>query len=68
MEYLIADRALTFVLGAIFLLFLGLIMYGLYLSFGPPSENLIDAIDEHSRMHELGIPHGHDGSSIPHKH
>ena len=68
MEYLIADRALSVVLGAILLLFFGAIIYGLYLSFGPPSKDLIDAIDEHSRMHELGIPHGHGGSSTPHKH
>ena len=68
LDYLIADPSLSIVLGSILLLFFGAIIYGLYLAFGPPSKNLIDAIDEHSRMHELGIPHGHGGSSISHKH
>ena len=36
--------------------------YGLYLTFGPGKVDLRDPIDEHAKMHELGIAHGHGGS------
>ena len=36
-----------------------LVAYGIYLSFGSGADNLRDSIDEHARMHELGIAHGH---------
>ena len=36
-----------------------MIGYGLYETFGPGAEELRDTIDEHSKMHELGIAHGH---------
>ena len=36
--------------------------YGLYLTFGSGNEELRDPIDEHAKMHELGIAHGHGGS------
>ena len=36
--------------------------YGLYLTFGPGKKDLRDPIDEHAKMHELGIAHGHGGS------
>ena len=39
-----------------------LVGYGLYLTFGPGNEELRDPIDEHAKMHELGIAHGHGGS------
>ena len=47
-----------------FILFFGLlvfslIVYGLYNTFGAGKKNLKDQIDEHSKMHELGIAHGH---------
>ena len=38
-----------------------LVGYGLYLTFGPGKEELKDPIDEHAKMHELGIAHGHEG-------
>ena len=44
------------------LVVLGLIIYGLYLTFGAGKKNLRDQIDEHSKMHELGIAHGHRGN------
>ena len=36
--------------------------YGLYLTIGPGKRDLRDPIDEHAKMHELGIAHGHGGS------
>ena len=33
--------------------------YGLYLTIGPGKVDLRDPIDEHAKMHELGIAHGH---------
>ena len=36
-----------------------LVGYGIYLTFGPGGKDLRDTIDEHSKMHELGIAHGH---------
>ena len=40
-----------------------LLGWGLYLTFGPGKTELRDQIDEHSKMHELGIAHGHGGNS-----
>tara|TARA_B100000287_G_scaffold156102_1_gene147221 strand:- start:348 stop:659 length:312 start_codon:yes stop_codon:yes gene_type:complete len=50
-----------------FILFFGLVLfglvgYGIYLTFGAGKKDLRDAIDEHAKMHELGIAHGHRGS------
>ena len=39
----------------------GLIIYGIYKTFGKGGEGLRDEIKEHARMHELGIAHGHEG-------
>jgi len=46
----------------IVLLLFFLVGWGLYLTFGPGKEELKDQIDEHAKMHELGIAHGHEGS------
>ena len=47
-----------------FILFFGLLLLtlvgvGLYNTFGPGKNDLRDQIDEHAKMHELGIAHGH---------
>ena len=44
------------------LVLLGLVIYGLYLTFGKGKEELRDQIDEHAKLHELGIAHGHGGN------
>ena len=44
-----------------------LLGWGIWLTFGPGKEELRDAIDEHSKMHELGIAHGHGGNSEAYK-
>ncbi|KGG34588.1 MULTISPECIES: hypothetical protein [Prochlorococcus] len=46
--------------GAILFFLLGSVAYGMYSTFGAGSKLLIDSIDEHARMHELGIAHTHD--------
>ena len=38
---------------------LSLVVYGLYLTLGSGKKDLRDPIDEHAKMHELGIAHGH---------
>jgi len=40
-------------------LLLFLFGWGIYLTFGPGAEGVRDPIDEHAKMHELGIAHGH---------
>ena len=45
-------------------LLLFLVGYGIYLTFGAGKEDLKDAIDEHAKMHELGIAHGHTGKKL----
>ncbi len=44
-----------------------LLGWGIWLTFGPGKEELRDAIDEHAKMHELGIAHGHGGNSEAYK-
>ena len=41
---------------------IGLVAYGLYLTVGAGKKALRDPIDEHAKMHELGIAHGHGGN------
>ena len=50
-----------------FILFFGLVLFGLvgwglYLTVGGGKKALRDPIDEHAKMHELGIAHGHGGN------
>ena len=40
-------------------LLLFLLGWGVYLTFGPGGKDVRDPIDEHAKMHELGIAHGH---------
>ena len=44
------------------LVVIGLVGYGLYLTLGAGKKDLRDPIDEHAKMHELGIAHGHGGN------
>ena len=58
------DPGLLIVIGGIVVLLVGFIAYGIYASFGPGSKDLRDTIDEHAKMHELGIAHGHSGKGV----
>ena len=40
-----------------------LVGWGLYLTVGEGKKEFKDPIDEHAKMHELGIAHGHGGNS-----
>ena len=40
----------------------GMVAYGIYLTFGAGKKNLRDQIDEHAKMHELGIANCHVGN------
>ena len=44
------------------LVLVSMVIYGLYLTFGKGKEGLRDERDEHAKMHELGIAHGHGGN------
>ena len=44
------------------LVVIGLVGYGLYLTLGAGKKDLRDPIDEHAKMHELGVAHGHGGN------
>ncbi|WP_041391152.1 photosystem II reaction center protein PsbN [Prochlorococcus marinus] len=46
-------------IGIILFFLFGSVAYGMYNSFGPGAKGLTDSIDEHARMHELGIAHTH---------
>ncbi len=46
--------------GIILFFLFGSVAYGMYNAFGPGAKALTDSIDEHARMHELGIAHKHD--------
>ena len=53
------DQGFIFFFG---LLVLSLVAYGIYLTFGSGKKDLRDQIDEHAKMHELGIAYGHGGN------
>nr|WP_036902567.1 MULTISPECIES: photosystem II reaction center protein PsbN [Prochlorococcus] len=53
-------HAAPYLLISLILFFLfGAVAYGMYSSFGPGANGLKDTIDEHARMHEMGIAHTH---------
>ena len=58
------DPQLVFFIGGLVVITLASITYGIYLTFGGGSKQLRDTIDEHAKMHELGIAHGHSGQRI----
>ena len=53
------DQGFVFFIG---MCLFGLVGYAIYLTFGSGKKNLRDAIDEHAKMHELGIAPGHRGN------
>ena len=53
-----AGLAIPILIGVVVIALMG---YGIYMTFGAGKEGLRDEIDEHAKMHELGIAHGHEG-------
>ncbi len=49
-------------IGTLSALVFGSLIYGIYMAFGAGSEQLTDQIEEHSRLHKLGIAHSHQGN------
>ena len=62
MEASTTDPTLLMLIGGIVVLLAGSVAYGVYSTFGSGSKELRDTIDEHAKMHELGVAHGHNGS------
>ena len=50
-------------IGFILMMLFGSVAYGMYSTFGQGANSLKDTIDEHARMHELGIAHTHGDSN-----
>ena len=55
------NKTLILFLSSLGLLLFGSTGYGIYITVGPSSNKLRDTIQEHVRMNELGIAHGHNG-------
>ena len=67
----IKDLTLFLLLSSVGILLFGSIGYGIYTTVGPSSYILRVTIEEHVRMHELGIAHGlnqHNHNEIEHTH
>ena len=59
----IKDPSSILLFGIYGLLLFGSKGYGIYSTVGPFSHKLRDTIQEHARMHELVIDHGHNGNN-----
>ncbi len=51
-------------IGSIGTLLLASIIYGVYSTFGAGSAKLTDQMEEHARLHDLGIAHTHKGNAM----
>ena len=51
-----------FIIGSLAVLLLGSLLYGIYAAFGAGSVELTDQIEEHAKLHKLGIAHSHKGN------
>ena len=49
-------------IGSLGAIIFGSLLYGIYAAFGAGSVQLADQIEEHSRLHKLGIAHSHQGN------
>ena len=50
------------IIGSLAALVLGSLVYGIYTAFGAGAEDLTDQIEEHAKLHKLGIAHSHSGN------
>ena len=50
------------IIGSLAVLVLGSLVYGIYTAFGAGAEDLTDQIEEHAKLHKLGIAQSHQGN------
>mgnify|MGYP002022788584 CR=1 FL=1 len=62
MELASQNLSAYLMIGLLAALVLGSLLYGIYTAFGAGSVQLTDQIEEHSRLHKLGIAHSHQGN------
>ena len=62
MELANQDLSAYLMIGSLAVLVFGALLYGIYAAFGAGSLQLTDQIEEHSRLHKLGIAHSHQGN------
>ena len=62
MELESSNLSAYLMIGTLAALIFGSLLYGIYMAFGAGSEQLTDQIEEHSRLHKLGIAHSHQGN------
>ena len=55
MELESSNLSAYLMIGTLAALVFGSLLYGVYMAFGAGSEQLTDQIEEHSRLHKLGI-------------
>ena len=51
-------------IGSLGAIIFGSLLYGIYAAFGAGSVQLTDQIEEHSRLHKLGIAHPHHDHDV----
>ena len=61
MELANQDLSAYLMIGSLGAIIFGSLLYGIYAAFGAGSVQLTDQIEEHSRLHKLGIAHSHQG-------
>ena len=62
MEVINHNLSAYLMIGSLATLLFGSLIYGIYTAFGSGSTQLTDQIEEHARLHKLGIAHSHRGS------
>ena len=62
MELANQNLSAYFIIGSLVVLLLGSLLYGIYAAFGAGSVELTDQIEEHAKLHKLGIAHSHKGN------
>ena len=62
MELANQDLSAYLMIGSLAVLVLGTLFYGIYTAFGAGAEDLTDQIEEHAKLHKLGIAHSHKGN------
>ena len=62
MDFASQNFSAYLIIGTLAVLVLGSLVYGIYTAFGAGAEDLTDQIEEHAKLHKLGIAHSHKGN------